>query len=261
MNSAQKTKVEESSQPKETVNPPKKYAPKLISVFINWVEGLIEKYSINGNPPIYDNSTFPWVAEVENEWNKIRVELDSVLQRREELPNFHEITSEVRPITADNHWKTFMLAGYGLESDLNSQNCPGTTRILKKIPGMKTAFFSILSPQKHIPAHKGPYNGVLRYHLGLIVPEPKENCRIRIGNEIKHWEEGKSLIFDDTFNHEVWNDTSGYRAVLFVDFVRPLKFPINILNNIILSAAIFSPVIREAHEKHKRWEKKFYKHQ
>lgn len=245
---------------KEPYNPPKNYAPKYISAIINWAEGLIERFSVHGNPAIYDNSLFPWVREVETEWTKIRAELENVLQRREELPNFHEITSQVKPITNDNLWKTYLLAGYGLQSEMNSKSCPETARILKKIPGMKTAFFSILAPNKHIPAHKGPYNGVLRYHLGLIVPEPREQCRIRIGDEIKHWAEGESLIFDDTFNHEVWNDTSGFRAVLFIDFVRPLKFPINVLNKIILKAAVFTPVIKEAAENYKRWEKKFYNH-
>lgn len=244
---------------KEPYNPPKKYASKYISAVINWAEGLIERYSVYGNPPVYDNSLFPWTREVEKEWTKIRAELENVLQRREDLPNFHDITSQVKPITNDNLWKTYMLAGYGLQSEMNSKSCPETARILKKIPGMKTAFFSILAPNKHIPAHKGPYNGVLRYHLGLIVPEPKEKCRIRICEEIKHWDEGESLIFDDTFNHEVWNDTPGFRAVLFVDFVRPLKFPVSILNKIILKAAIFTPVIKEAAENYKRWEEKFYK--
>ena len=244
---------------KEPYNPPKNYAPKYISAIINWAESLIERFSVYGNPPIYDNSLFPWVSELEKEWLKIRAELENVMQRREELPNFHEITDQVKPITNDDLWKTYLLAGYGLESEKNSKSCPETARILKKIPGMKTAFFSILAPNKHIPAHKGPYNGVLRYHLGLVVPQPQEQCRIRICDEIKHWEEGKSLIFDDTFIHEVWNDTSGFRAVLFVDFVRPLKFPVNILNKIILMAAMFTPVIREAAENYKRWEKKFYK--
>ena len=76
--------------------------------------------------------------------------------------------------------------------------------------------------------------------------------------EVKSWDEGESLIFDDTYEHEVWNDTSGFRAVLFVDFVRPVKFPFNLLNQFILNAAIFTPAIREAQERHEKWEKKFY---
>ena len=237
----------------------KEFAPGVLSSFIKMVEGFNVRFSKVGNPPIYDNSTFPWAKEIEDNWEKIREEIDQIMERRTDLPSFHEIMPEVETITTDNNWKTFFLAGYGLESDENTKRCPETMRLLRKIPGMKTAMFSILSPNKHIPAHKGPFNGVLRYHLGLIVPEPKEKCRIRIDKEIVHWDEGESIIFDDTFNHEVWNDTSGFRAVLFVDFVRPVKFPFNLFNKLVVSAAAFAPFIREAETKHKEWEKKFYK--
>jgi len=124
---------------------------------------------------------------------------------------------------------------------------------------MKTAFFSILSPDKHIPAHKGPFNGVLRYHLGLIVPEPKEKCRIRVHDQMKTWDEGQSLIFDDTYEHEVWNETAGFRVVLFVDFVRPIKFPFSLFNKLIVFAAAYIPTTQEASQNQKKWEKKFYK--
>ncbi len=240
------------------LNPPTSSIGKTITAFIDWVEKLLIRFSIHGNPPIYDNSLFPWSRDIEREWKNIRRELDIVMERREELPSFHEIMSEVKTITQDDQWKTFFLAGFGLESEENCKRCPETARILKKIPGMKTSFFSILSPNKHIPPHRGAYNGVLRYHLGLVVPEPIENCRIRIDKKITHWEEGKSLIFDDSFNHEVWNETAGHRAVLFVDFERPVKFPFNLLNKLLLNAAIFSHFIREAHENQKQWEKRFY---
>jgi beta-hydroxylase len=93
----------------------------------------------------------------------------------------------VEPITQDNHWKTFFFYGYGFECEENCRLCPETARVLKSIPGVKTAFFSILSPGKYIPPHRGPYNGVLRFHLGLIVPEPREQCRIRVADNIRHW--------------------------------------------------------------------------
>ena len=237
----------------------KEYAPGLLGSFIRMVEWLNVRFSKVGNPPIYDNATFPWVAGIDANWKTIRAELDQVMERREELPSFHELIPELETITKDDQWKTFFLAGYGLESKENAKRCPETIRLLKKIPGMKTAFFSILSPNKHIPPHKGPYNGVLRYHLGLLIPSPKEKCRIRIDDEIRHWEEGESIVFDDTFNHQVWNDTSGHRAVLFVDFVRPVRFPFNLLNKLIVSAAAFAPFIKEAEIKHKKWEKEFYK--
>ena len=241
------------------INPPKEYLSKTLSNFINRVESLNIKYSLVGNPPVYDKATFPWAAEVEGEWERIRAELEQIMERREELPSFHEIVTGIKSISQDKNWKTFMLVGYGRESEENCRRCPETTRVLRKIPGMKTAFFSILSPGKHIPSHKGPYNGVLRYHLGLIIPEPKEKCRIRVHNEIRHWSEGDSLIFDDTYNHEVWNDTSGHRVVLFVDFVRPIKFPFNLLNRFIIYAGKFTSSIREASDNQRKWGEKFYK--
>lgn len=249
---------QKNKQQGKKYNPPKEYLPSVVSKFVNWVESMNSRFSIPGDYPIFDNEKFSWVREVEGEWKTIRQELDQVMKDREQLPNFHDIMSQVNTITNDNNWKTFFLAGYGLESEENAKRCPETTRILKKIPGLKTAFFSILSPKKHIPAHKGPYNGVLRFHLGLIVPEPKEDCKIRIDDQYYVWEEGKGIVFDDTYNHEVWNNTEGYRVVLFVDFERPVKFPFNLLNKMLLNIAALAPFLKEAEQKHKEWEKQFY---
>ena len=94
--------------------------------------------------------------------------------------------------------------------------------------------FSILAPHKHLPEHRGHYKGVLRYHLALLIPEPRTACRIRVGSEVRTWEEGKSLIFDDSYPHEVWNDTDFHRVVLFVDFLRPLPFPLSLLNRLMV---------------------------
>ena len=224
----------------------------------NLLESGVAKVSTHGDPAIYESSTFPWAAEVEGEWRLIRAELDRVMQYRDQIPSFHEILKEASSITTDQNWKTFFLAGIGMDCSENAKRCPETMRLLGKIPGMKTAFFSILSPHKHIPAHRGAYNGILRFHLGLLVPQPRESCRIRIGNEYRSWTEGKSLIFDDSFNHEVWNDTDGYRVVLFVDFARPLMFPFHQINAGILSIGALAPFLREAGVKQKTWEKKMY---
>ena len=224
----------------------------------NALEACVAKVSRQGDPAIYQSSDFPWVAEVEAEWQAIRKELDEVMQYRDQIPCFHEILKEASSITTDQNWKTFFLAGIGMDCSENARRCPETMRLLRKIPGMKTAFFSILSPHKHIPAHRGAYNGILRFHLGLLVPEPREACRIRIGNEFRNWTEGKALLFDDSYNHEVWNSTDGYRVVLFVDFARPLWFPFHQLNEAVLSISSVAPFLREAGAKQKKWEKKMY---
>ncbi|GGD96998.1 hypothetical protein GCM10011390_14700 [Aureimonas endophytica] len=225
---------------------------------VEGAERLNLRHSAIGNPPVYPTDTFPWAREVEAEWRLIRAELDRILVRREELPAFHEISSEVRSISSDRNWKTFFLCGYGIKSEEAIRQCPETWRILQKIPGLKSAMFSIFEPGKHLPPHRGPYNGVLRFHLGLIVPPEPEKIAIRVENELCHWEEGKALIFDDAYEHEAWNHSDQVRVVLFVDFEKPLTFPANLTNKAILNLAMFTPFIREGYKAHKSWEKMFY---
>ena len=225
---------------------------------VAWAERLNLRFSKVGNPAVYNNAVFPWAAEIERETPAIRAELEHVLRRKDELPGFHEISTDVASITQDRDWKTFFLCGYGMRSDANVAQCPDTWRIVNKIPGLITAMFSILEPGKHIPHHRGPYNGVLRLHVGLIVPEPREKVKIRVGKEICHWSEGKALIFDDAYDHEAWNDSDKLRVVLFVDFVKPLRFPANVVNWLLLHLAVFTPFIRESSDNHRAWEKRFY---
>jgi len=225
---------------------------------VAFVERLNLTCSKVGNPPIYDNAVFPWTTEIEREWRAIRTELDRVLLRKEDLPGFHEISADVATISQDRGWKTFLLSGYGFKSDANIKRCPQTWRVCQKIPGLITVMFSILEPGKHLPPHRGPYNGVLRLHLGLIVPEPREQLGIRVDKEIYRWNEGEAVVFDDAYEHEAWNKTPHTRVVLFVDFVKPMRFPGNFLNWLLLHLAVFTPFIREGTENHKAWEKRFY---
>lgn len=266
MSNAQAAAIAGSVQPatnlcdrKHNLTPPKTRAGRVGLKLQDALESFIARVSVHGDPPIYDVKTFPWAAAVESDWRKVRAELDQVMHYRDQMPSFQDILKEVSTIQTDNDWKTFFLAGIGMDCSENAKRCPETMRLLGKIPGMKTAFFSILSPHKHIPAHRGAYNGVLRLHLALLVPEPRERVRIRIGNEFRNWSEGKALIFDDTFNHEVWNDTDGYRVVLFVDFARPLGQPWHWLNERFLSIGAFAPFLREAGKKQAAWQKKFYR--
>ncbi|MGV3756947.1 MAG: aspartyl/asparaginyl beta-hydroxylase domain-containing protein [Verrucomicrobiota bacterium] len=238
------------------LNPPKNAFNKLARGLFDWFERRVAGVSVNPDLHVYDNKTFPWAADVESDWKLVRAELDQVMKFRDQMPSFQDILKEVGNIQTDDQWKTYFLMGIGMDCTENAKRCPETMRVLNKIPGVKTAFFSILSPKKHIPAHRGAFNGVLRLHLALLVPEPREQVRIRIGNDIYNWTEGKALIFDDTYNHEVWNDTDGYRVVLFVDFARPLKSPWNKLLDGVLNMASLAPFLREAGMKQKKWEKK-----
>ena len=221
------------------------------------IERYIGKRSLVGDETFFDNGRFPWIAHVEENWQTIREELAQVLEDREALPNFQDISKDQIEITDDDNWKTFFLYGFGFKAKLGVEMCPRTDALMREIPGMMTAMFSILSPHKHILDHRGPYKGVLRYHLGLIVPRDAEACRIRVGDDFRHWEEGKSMVFDDTFNHEVWNDTDETRVVLFVDVLRPLPEPEATINRAIVKAIGHSPFVLDAKRNQEAWERRF----
>ena len=226
---------------------------------VAWAEKLNLRFSIHGNPPVYDNAVFPWADGVEAAYPDIRGELERVLLRKSELPNFQDISTDVKNISTDAGWKTYFLAGFGKPSKRNIAQCPKTWEALQKIPGLKTAMFSIFEPGKHLPPHRGPYNGFLRLHLGLIVPSTEtEKIAIRVGNQTCHWSEGKVLIFDDAYEHEAWNYSSKTRVVLFVDFVKPLRFPASLVNWLLMNLAIFTPFVQEGLENHDAWERRFY---
>ena len=209
------------------------------------MERLVHRFSSVGDQPFFVPTQFAWIPGIENRWTAIRAELDAILRQREQIPNFHEVSSQQVKLTQDDRWKTYWLYAYGRKMVDNCRRCPETTRLLEGVPQIKTAFFSILGPRKHIPEHTGPYGGVLRYHLGLKVPRRKELCRIRVASEVAHWDEGKGIVFDDTFSHEVWNDTDEERVVLFVDFARPLPYLLSVANEAVIRLFARSGYIQE----------------
>lgn len=229
----------------------------VLSRVIQKIESLVPQYSKVGESIFFSKEQFPWVDMLEANWKVIREELDEVMEYADALPNFQDISPRQSRIANDNLWKTFFFCAFGFKSKKNCDRCPETAKLLEKIPGLKVAFFSILAPGKHIPEHRGKHKGLIRYHLGLKVPEPRSACRIRIADQIAHWEEGKSLLFDDTYYHEVWNDTNGYRVVLFLDIARPLRFPLSLVNWLACTVISLSPIVQVARGNHEDWEKQF----
>jgi beta-hydroxylase len=221
------------------------------------VNRLIARASVLPDQPFYDAADFAWVAPIEADWKLVRAELETVLARRDELPNFQDISTDQYHLTDDDQWKTYFFYGYGFRSDANCARCPETTRLVEAIPGMTTAMFSIFGPGKHVPPHDGPYKGVLRYHLGLLVPDPADQVGIRVGGQVAHWHEGESLVFDDTYTHEAWNDTDGTRVVLFLDVIRELRGPMAAVNRGLIKVIGWSPFIQDAKRRHLAWERRF----
>ena len=193
--------------------------------------------------PFIDPNQFPWHEHVMAEWSMVQAELKALLDT-DTIPNHQDIIETARPITTGNNWLSHFFYIYGQRFDKQCDECPNTARLLQEILGMKTAFFSILCPGKRIPPHRGPYPGVMRYHLPLLVPQDG-HCGIRVGDQVATCEEGVVLMFDDTYEHEVWNNMSGTRVVLFLDITRPMKFPFNIVNSVVIAFIGRSPTARK----------------
>jgi aspartate beta-hydroxylase/beta-hydroxylase len=132
-------------------------------------------------------------------------------------------------VDPDRDWRVFMLLSTLGIPRKNQAKCPRTTALVRQVPGVIQAFFSILDPGKSIPAHCGPWLGYLRYHIGLRVPANNPPS-IRVKDQIHTWEEGRSVVFDDSWEHEVYNKSDGIRVVLIVDFLRPMPLPVHALN-------------------------------
>ena len=211
-------------------------------------------YTPSGRTEFFEHDEFPWIADVEARAGEIREELDGLLTRVDQLPNFQDIQEEQRMLTQDDRWKIFGFYAYGTRVDGNCRRCPRTAEIVESIPGMTTAMFSVLLPHKHIPPHRGPWKGVLRYHLALRTPADETAARIRVGSSIEHWRDGRSLVFDDTFEHEVWNDSDEIRVVLFLDVIRKLPWYLAAPNHASIAALRRSPFIKRAVANNEAWQ-------
>ena len=182
------------------------------------------RQSLIGDQPIFDPSQFSYVPVLEDNWAVIRKELDAVLAEREKIPPFHVVSPDQYKISHGENWRTFALLGFGARVEHNCARCPETMRVLEAIPGLQSAFFSILAPGFHIREHRGVTKGIIRVHLGVKVPKAADQCYMRIDDQRFHWEEGKVVVFDDTFRHEVFNNTEEERVVLFLDVDRPMRW-------------------------------------
>ncbi len=158
----------------------------------------------------YSNDQFPFTRMLEQNWQIIREELLHLKEGQFlDWPEKH---------LYGEGWSVFGLYSFGIKLDKNCKLCPETVRLVQQIPGLSMAGFSHMKPDTHITPHTGHPEGVLRCHLGLIVPE---NCAIRVGDETRSWEEGKCMVFDDTVEHEAWNKSDTSRVVLLLDFKAP----------------------------------------
>jgi beta-hydroxylase len=157
-----------------------------------------------------DPGQFEFVAALEANWEAIRAEYLA-------LPG-DLFDPWVQRYMHGGGWTVFGLYAVGQEVSGACAACPNTARALRQVPGLSMAGFSRLAPHTHVKPHVGWAASVYRLHLSLVVPP---GCRLRVAAETRTWQEGRCLIFDDTVEHEAWNDSHLPRGVLLLDFLRP----------------------------------------
>jgi aspartyl/asparaginyl beta-hydroxylase (cupin superfamily) len=184
--------------------------------------------------PFLDRSHFPWLAGLENATDMIRDELQAALSQSWALFDPYidrrpgEPVNQWAKLNHSRDWSTMHLWRDGVRNEPACAQCPKTAALLDELPLARqvgfgpTAMFSVLQPHTHIPPHTGSTNARLICHLPLIVP-PK--CLYRVGFERREWKLGEAFVFDDTIEHEAFNNSDEVRVVLIFDVWNPLLTP------------------------------------
>lgn len=164
---------------------------------------------------------FDWLADLRAQLPALRAEAEKVLEGyrylRWSAPHLYSTNQQ----GCQGQRATFYLQVYDYAVPCNQQRCPVANEVVATIPGLVTAGIYLLDAHSRILPHTGATSAVLRGHMGLICPP---GCYLRVGEERRQWAEGEFLIFDDTIEHEAYNDTDQARAILMFDFF-PATYP------------------------------------
>jgi aspartyl/asparaginyl beta-hydroxylase (cupin superfamily) len=178
----------------------------------------------------YPREMFPWLASLEAAAAKVRGEFERVfIEDQNRLEPYIAYPDGVpldqwRDLNRSRRWSAFFLWRDGNPVEANLARCPHTAELLARMPmhdvprHAPTAFFSILDARTQIPAHTGVTNTRVIVHLPLVLPG---QCRFRVGSETREWRSGEAWVFDDTIEHEAWNDSDSPRAILIFDVWNP----------------------------------------
>jgi ornithine lipid ester-linked acyl 2-hydroxylase len=184
--------------------------------------------------PFYPRELFPWLPELEAATGAIQAELQNLLDTRMDdfapymaLPPDAPV-NQWEELNHSRRWTSLFLWKDGERQEAVCEACPKTAALLDRLPMAQqpgfapTALFSALQAHTHIPAHTGSTNVRLLCHLPLILPGP---ARFRVGNDVREWKMGQAWVFDDTIEHEAWNDADELRVILIFDVWNPYLEP------------------------------------
>ncbi|GLQ91298.1 aspartyl/asparaginyl beta-hydroxylase domain-containing protein [Dyella acidisoli] len=195
-------------------------------------------------PPVLDAGIyFPDAGKFVDAWPTLRDEALALAARLHTIPRFHDIMPAQMPISANDgkDWRVLVLKVYGTDIGKNLATCPKLAQLIASSPDVLSATLSFLAPHKHIPRHRGPFRGILRYQLGLSVPvdaDGRPAAVLALNDQEHRIGSGQHLLWDDTYPHEVWNHSDEPRIALLLD-VRRRYMPVDMR---LLSRALIASV-------------------
>ena len=195
---------------------------------------------IEGSSVLDVVTNFPSAERFSRAWQSIRDEARAVAQQMHRVPRFHEIMREQTSISGNDNrdWRMFILKAYGAEFPRNMAVCPTLAALVIASPEVLSASISFLAPGKHIPVHRGPFRGVLRFYLVLSMPlaaDGRPAAVLKIAGTEHRLATGEYLLWDDTFPHEVTNDSDEVRTVLLLDvWRRGMPLDMRLLSHLLI---------------------------
>ena len=191
---------------------------------------------------------FPEHYKIQEKWKEIKLE---AIQTRQKGYVSNIKGDKFFKNIADDNWKKFYIKWYGNILPEARKMCPTICNILDKLPQVYLAMFSILDPGGIITPHCGPSKGALRYHLGLQCPKDYD-ASIVVDGVSYRWEDGKDILFDDTYQHHVKNNSkTTSRIILFCDVGRKMKTKKNTFINDKICRT-FGPIINKVNNRQEK---------
>ena len=237
---------------------------KRVKKAVNRVYARCEDAGLLPRLPAFDEAyaDYPELRSVEAGYADIRRECEALLTFRDQLTDMKALGGDYTSGGIHTiRWKAFMLKSGSFIPE-NCAHAPRTAAILRALPNVYNAFFSILEPRQYVSPHWGYYKGFVRYHLGVVIPDDNADrrCWLRVNPDPAdnaqrekaliergpkyHWRNGRGVVFDDTYLHDAANESDQVRVVLWLDVARKLPRMLSAYNRALLSVMYYEPSIR-----------------
>lgn len=195
---------------------------------------------------LWPTSAIGGLRELEAGWQTVRAEYDQLERERSRL-GMEQVAGMALGVIG--RWDAHFLIEQRKVLPAAKGRCAGTLALLDQVQGLRCAYFSVMGPDTHLLPHAGPNPSILRVHLTLHTPEPIGSSALVVDGQVVEHRPGELFVFDDTFEHEVWNRGDSDRATLMLDVRRPMPWWVRPIDGAVQLLFKFHPVRRQANQR------------